>query len=123
MLGAVKSGIRLLLGIACFGVSGALGQTQTHASCLPAPANLVAWWLGEGDANESVAGNSGSLSNGVSFVAGVTGKAFSFDGNNSFIEVPDAPALQLTNELTIEFWVKRQRLDYYDYIVEKGGDW
>src|SRR5205823_2601553 len=59
----------------------------------------------------------------VGFVAGEVGSAFSFNGSNSFVQVPDSPSLRLTNELTIEFWVKRQRLDYYDYIIEKGGDW
>jgi len=52
----------------------------------------------------------------------MVGKAISFNGSNSFVQVPDAPALQLTNELTIEFWVKRQQLTD-DYIVNKGGDW
>ena len=40
------------------------------------------------------------------------------------MEVPDSPALRLTNQLTIEFWVKRQQLDWpTDYLLNKGGDW
>ena len=42
---------------------------------------------------------------------------------NSYVEVPDSPALRLTNELTIEFWVKRQNLQDEDYIINKGGDY
>ena len=95
--------------------------------CVPAPTGLVGWWRAEGNANDTAGGHHGALFNGVTFAAGTVGQAFSFDGTNAYVEVPDAPALRLTNELTIEFWVKRQRLTfpsypYADYIVEKGGD-
>jgi len=53
----------------------------------------------------------------------MVGQAFSFNGINSYVEVPDSTALRLTNELTIEFWVKRQQLVTEDYLVNKGGDW
>ena len=39
------------------------------------------------------------------------------------MNVPDAPALRLTEELTIEFWVKRQDLQVEDYLINKGGDY
>ena len=52
------------------------------------------------------------------------GQAFIFNGTNSYVEVPDSPALRLTKELTIEFWVKRQQVDWpTDYFINKGGDW
>ena len=58
----------------------------------------------------------------MSFASGRVGQAFAFDGS-SYVEVPDAPSLRLVNELTIEFWVRRERLDEPHYIIEKGGDW
>ena len=62
--------------------------------------------------------------NGVPFTQGMVGLAFYFGGSNSYLEVHDSPELRLTNALTIEFWVKRMRLDSHaEYIVEKGGDW
>jgi hypothetical protein len=39
------------------------------------------------------------------------------------VEVPDSPALRLTNQLTIEFWVQRRSLQDEDYIINKGGDY
>src|ERR1017187_3080116 len=93
-------------------------------ACVPAPDNLVSWWRGEGNALDQVGGNNGVLSNGVGFASGVVGQGFSFNGTNSYVEIPDAPALRLTNQLTIEFWVKRQQVDWQtDYLVNKGGDW
>ncbi len=95
--------------------------------CVSAPGGVVGWWPADNDANDALGGHPGALLNGVNFAAGTVGQGFSFDGINAYVEVPDAPALRLTNELTIEFWVKRQRLTfpsspYADYIVEKGGD-
>jgi tetratricopeptide (TPR) repeat protein len=83
----------------------------------------VGWWRGEGNASDSAGTNNGVLQEGVAFVAGKVGQAFSFDGTNGYVEVPDAPSLRLTNELTIEFWVKRQDLQSEDYLINKGGDY
>jgi Concanavalin A-like lectin/glucanases superfamily/FG-GAP-like repeat/IPT/TIG domain len=91
-------------------------------SCTPPPSGLVSWWKGESNALDSVSGNNGTLQGGVTFAAGEAGQAFSFNGSNSYVLVADAPALRLTNELTVEFWVKRQQL-VPDYILNKGGDW
>ena len=87
------------------------------------PPGLVGWWRGEGNGNDSVGTNNGALEGGVAFVAGKVGQAFSFNGTDGCVEVPDAPSLQLTNEMTIEFWVKRQDLETEDYIINKGGDY
>jgi hypothetical protein len=40
----------------------------------------------------------------------MVGPAFSFDGTNSYVQVPDAPALRPTN-FTIEVWVRFSGLD------------
>jgi len=110
-------------------VSLHVAQSAEGPPCAPAPTNLIAWWKAEGRALDNAGTNAGILQSGVAFATGKVGQAFSFSGaTNSFIEVPDVPALRLTNELTIEFWVKRLRLTfssspYADYLVEKGGDW
>ncbi len=98
------------------------------AGCVNPPPGIVGWWQGETNASDIIGGNAGGLQLGVSFAPGEVGGCFDFIGNSlSYIEVPDAPSLRLTNEVTIEFWVKRQRLTfpsfpYADYVVEKGGD-
>ncbi len=105
--------------------AGSAGKCAPPPLCVPAPNNLVSWWRGEGNASDAVDGNHGTLLNGVTFAVGEVGQALSFDGINSYVEVPDSPSLRLTNALTIEFWVKRKELDrpYGEVIIEKGGDW
>jgi serine/threonine protein kinase len=99
------------------------------ALCLSAPRGiapppgLVGWWRGEGNGNDSAGTNNGVLQEGVAFVTGKVGQAFSFDGTTGYVEVPDVPSLRLTNELTIEFWVRRQDLQVGDALIEKGADW
>ena len=53
------------------------------SSCYPPPSGLVAWWQGEGNANDSIGTNNGTLMGGVSFAAGEVVKAFKFNGSNS----------------------------------------
>jgi hypothetical protein len=71
--------------------------------CGPAPTNALAWWKGEGNANDSIDSHGGTLQNGVTFATGVVGQAFSFDGANDYITVTDAATLHPVN-LSIEGW-------------------
>ena len=98
---------------------------HSFGDCIEAFPGLVSWWRAEGNAIDTRATNNGTLLNGVSFSEGRVGQAFTFNGSNSYVEIPNSPGLVLTNELTIEFWVKRLRVDYAtsEYILEKGGDW
>ncbi len=83
----------------------------TSGSCLPAPAGLVGWWTGDGNANDSVGPDNGSLQSGASIsAAGLVGQAFSFDGVSSFVSIPDYTILRPTN-FTVEAWVKFNSLD------------
>jgi Concanavalin A-like lectin/glucanases superfamily len=69
-----------------------------------APAGLVGWWRAEGDARDAAGMNHGSLCNGAGFAAGKVRQAFSLDGTDDCVEIPDAPALRLAS-LTLEAWV------------------
>jgi hypothetical protein len=50
--------------------------------------------------------NNGTLYNSPSWVDGKFGKALSFDGVDDYVEIPDAPSLQITNAITISAWLK-----------------
>jgi hypothetical protein len=65
--------------------SGGDGATLT-GNCVPAA--TVSWWHADGNANESVGSNNGSLQGGATFAPGKSGQAFSLDGVNAFIDVP-----------------------------------
>lgn len=73
-------------------------------ACAPSPAGMVAWWPGDLDATDRLGGNPGTLLNGATFAVGKVGPAFSFDGNDDTVQVPDSPALR-PQQLTVEAWV------------------
>jgi RHS repeat-associated protein len=94
--------------LACilFAVAG-LAQTNP---CVSPPANLVAWWPGDGNASDIAGTNNGSFTNGVTFSQGEVAQAFSFDGTNGYVEIPHSATLNLSFGHTVEMWV---RVDAY----------
>jgi hypothetical protein len=78
----------------------------TASVCDPAPSGLVAWWPGEGNANDIIGGNNGTVIGGTTFANGEVGQAFSVNGNAQYVEVPQSPVLNPSDQITIEFWMK-----------------
>jgi hypothetical protein len=54
-----------------------------------ANAGLVAFYSGNGNANDSVSGQNGTLVNGAGFGPGLFGQAFRFNGVNQYVSVPN----------------------------------
>lgn len=85
---------------------------------------LVAFYPFNGNANDA----SGHGLNGTVFNAtlandrfGNPASAYSFTGSSDcYISVPSAPALQLTTNLTISFWMNRSSVAPYADIICKG---
>jgi hypothetical protein len=73
--------------------------------CATPPVGLVSWWPGEGNANDIVGANNGTLLNGATFAAGEAGSAFSFNGSNQCVQIPYSQTLVSSN-YSIEAWVK-----------------
>jgi hypothetical protein len=97
--------------LALLGLAWCLGISSGMADCFPNPTNMVSWWPGDGAANDVAGGNNGVLQGGAT--AGATGmvaNTFSFDGTNSYVQIPDSAGLKPTN-LTIEAWVRFTGLD------------
>ena len=74
--------------------------------CTAPPSGLIGLWRSEGNANDSFALNNGFVVNGTSFTTGMVGQAFSFDGVNDSVTIPQTPQLNPGNQVTIEFWMK-----------------
>jgi len=80
-------------------------------TCDPVPPNLVGWWTADGSAADNLGLNNGTLQGtATANAAGQVAKAFSFDGVNGYVEVPNSAALNPAN-LTIEAWVLFNSLD------------
>lgn len=96
----MKSLIRLLA------LTLLIATSQAAAGQVLAPPDLVAWWQGEGNANDSVGSNHAALQNNAGFTSGVVGQAFHFDGVDDFIALVNGPALNFaTTDFTIELWM------------------
>jgi hypothetical protein len=75
------------------------------AACAAPPSGMVAWWRGE-DWRDASGHNhpGGSSPSGFTFVDGIVGRAFSFNGTDQDVSVT-AAELQLKAAITIEGWV------------------
>ena len=74
---------------------------------------IVSLYHGEGDANDAVGGNNGTLVNGVAFAPGQLGQAFSFDGVDDYVDLGNNPSLNLPGDLTVGAWVNSQEATAY----------
>jgi hypothetical protein len=69
------------------------------------PPGLVSQWSAEGNANDSVGTNNGTLHGGVAFESGVVGQAFSFDGTG-YVQAADTGLPMGSASRTLVFWIK-----------------
>ena len=101
-----------------------LSVPQSTPSCVPPPADLVSWWRGEGNANDSVGTNNGTAIGGVSYTNGEVGQAFQLDGTSGYVDVPASGSLNVgTNSgLTIEGWIKPNDVSAQHPLVEYKFD-
>jgi hypothetical protein len=86
----------LLISRPCFG-----------QACVTPDNSIVAWWNGDGNAFDSVGGDTGSLQGGVTFASGEVSSAFSFDGVSGYVSVSPESALDVGsgNGFTFECWI------------------
>jgi hypothetical protein len=104
--------------------AGSTGVQAFVATCTNPPANMTAWWRAEDDANDFVGGHNGSAQNGATFASGKVGQAFSLDGTNDYISVPDSAAWDFgTGDFTIDMWVKFTSVQTQNFFIghDDGG--
>jgi hypothetical protein len=78
----------------------------------PPTTGLVAWWAGDGNANDSIGGHNGTFVSGT-YGPGILGtdQAFQLNGVNSYVQVANDPAWNLgSNDFTIDWWVNYSAL-------------
>ena len=87
--------------------------TVPEPVCIQPPAGIVGWWPGDGNAYAMLAGSAGTVQGGATFAPGKVGQAFSLDGSGAFVDVGNAPALQVSsNDFTIDTWVLFEALSH-----------
>lgn len=93
-----------------------------------APSGVIAHWTFEDNAND-VAGTFNPSASGiveVAYVAGrnaAAGKAASFNGTTSIIEIPNGDQLVNTQNFTVSFWVKAQPQEKGHFVMGLGAQY
>lgn len=98
-------------------VPGASSPVQAEYS--PPSVGLVAWWRGDGNADDSAGSHNGTLQGGMGFTTGMFGQAFA-GGSNKRVLVPDSPDFELTTSVSIGAWVNIQANGYT--VLLRGDD-
>ena len=67
---------------------------------------MVGWWPGDGNPDDIVGGNNGTLEGGAGFSSGEVGEAFSLNGNSQYVDVPTAQSIDVSQgDFTVDAWV------------------
>ncbi|MBU6240025.1 MAG: DUF4347 domain-containing protein, partial [Planctomycetes bacterium] len=66
---------------------------------------MVGAWRGDGNANDQLGQNNGSLVNGATYGTGRSGQAFSFDGVDDYVQIGSSSTFKMTNAFSLEAWV------------------
>ncbi len=100
----------------------AAGEAGKCSASAALPSDIVGAWRGEGDGKDAVGSNHGSLKNGAAFGNGIVGHAFSLDGGDDHVEIPDSATLDGMAEVTLEGWLKFDTFpaDMIQVFVAKG---
>jgi len=97
------------------------GHAGLCHSCASAPASLLGWWKGDGDATDSQNSFDGVLNGTVPFVTGEVGQAFSFNGDPAnHVQVAPNASLDLA-QFTVDAWVYPTTSSGTRFIVDKGA--
>jgi hypothetical protein len=93
--------VGVVVGLAC------LWPQAAEGACEPAPLGLVSWWGADGNANDWVGTNHGTLV-GLGFAPGEVGRAFNFTAAGQEVVVPASASLNIGTGagLTMETWIR-----------------
>ena len=69
---------------------------------------VIGWWPGDGNSQDIIGGNHGTLINGTTFASSQVAEAFSFDGIDDGLLVSDAPILNFGEgaDFSLDAWIR-----------------
>ena len=97
-------------------VFGALGVDPR----VQPPPGMVSWWPGDGNANDIVGDNDGTLMGGATFAPGMVGQAFSFDGVDDYVNT-GVNNLPDSTQGTVVMWVKPDIAEAREHVPISFG--
>ncbi len=107
----------------------AAGNLSTYSNVAGATTEglVAAYGFSEGSgatlADASGAGNVGSVQGAAWATQGKFGNALSFNGTSAYVNVPDAPSLDLTTRMTLEAWVNPSSVSRaWREVIYKGSN-
>jgi hypothetical protein len=68
--------------------SAVVALSITNPVCVEPPPGIVAWWPGQGNADDIVGGHNGALMNGAGFTNAYVGDGFAFNGGAGCVALP-----------------------------------
>ncbi|OGO32786.1 MAG: hypothetical protein A2Z16_03650 [Chloroflexi bacterium RBG_16_54_18] len=84
-----------------------LDDLYVSGECVSTPAGNISWWSGDGHPFDLLGENDGIILGRVGYTQGLSGKAFSLDGQDDTLLVSDSPDLQaMDGEFSIEAWIQ-----------------
>ena len=90
---------------------------------MPNSAGLVAHYEFEGEANDIIGTNHGTLYGDPTYGAGVLGQAINLDGDGDYVNCGKASSFDLANQITVAAWIKVSTFKKkYQAIVTKGDN-
>jgi hypothetical protein len=101
-------------------ITAMLGVPATAQDCVEPPTGLISWWPGDGNTDDVFAGHDGTILGGMGFEPGMVGDAFSADGVDDYIQVPNTGGVfDLVSQWSIHAWVFPRSLAIQGVIVSK----
>jgi len=83
---------------------------------------LVSWWKLDGNANDSVGDNDGTVNGAAPTNTGcISGGCYSFDGVNDYIDFGNDASLNIVNDITVSFWIRPDSLDGTPIPFSRGA--
>ncbi len=75
---------------------------------VPTLDGIISWWPAEGGGTDIIGSHDANLLNGATYAGGLVGQAFSLDGIDDRVVVPDTPALDFGpgQRFSIETWIR-----------------
>ena len=91
------------------------------------PNDTISWWKADGNANDTLGSNQGTLTNGATISSnGKNGSAFSFDGINDYVSVDNESNFDFSNQqFTVDGWFQTSTTGTNQHLIAKGntGQW